>query len=105
MGVARDIGLHVANLFRFLRLFRHGDRARAVVRHPAAGEFSFALSGHLDHRILAALAHHAVSLPARLPLRSARRQPARRTAPLSEFAGDNAAWRALAWRRLEFPGL
>ena len=36
----------LADLFRFLRLFRHGDRARAVVRHPAAGEFPLALSGH-----------------------------------------------------------
>ena len=33
----------LANLFRFLRLFRHGGRARAVVRHPAAGEFPLAL--------------------------------------------------------------
>ena len=84
MGVACDLGLHLADLFRLLRLFRHGGRARAVVRHPPAGEFPLALQGGLDHRILAALAHHAVALPARLPLHSARRQPARRTAPLSQ---------------------
>src|SRR6202795_3025888 len=77
LGVARDTGLYAANLFRLLRLFRHGDRARAVVRDPAAGEFSFTLPGDFDHRILAALAHHVVALPARLPLHSARRQPAR----------------------------
>ncbi len=105
VGVAGDAGLHAANLFRFLRLFRHGDRAGAVVRHPAAGEFPLALQGRLDHRFLAALAHHAVALPARLSLHSARRQPARRAAPLSEFAGDDAARRALARRRLEFSGV
>src|SRR6266550_3346878 len=64
-----------------------------------------ALSGDLDHRILAALAHHAVALPARLPLYSARGQPARRAAALSELVGDDAARRALAWRGLEFPDL
>ena len=90
----------LANLFRFLRLFRHGGRARAVVRHPAAGEFPLAVQGGVDHRILAALAHHAVALPARLPLHSARRQPARRTAPLSQSHADDAAGRALARRGL-----
>src|SRR5713226_2713194 len=102
MGVARDTGLYVADLFRFLRLFRYGDRARAVVRDPAASEFSLALSGDVDHRILAALARHAVALPARLSLHSARRQPAWRTATLCQFAGDDAVRRALAWRGLEF---
>src|SRR5712672_1793580 len=86
-------------------LFRHGDRARAIVRHPPAGEFSLAVPGHFDHRILAALAHHVVTLPARLPLHSARRQSARRTAALRQFAGDDAARRALARRGLEFSGL
>ena len=100
LGVAGDAGLHFADLFRFLRLFRHGGRARAVVRHPPAGEFPIALQGGLDHRILAALAHHAVALPARLPLHSAWRQPARRTAPLSQSHADHAAGRALARRGL-----
>src|SRR6267154_2500563 len=54
-----DAVLHAANLFRFFRLFRHGDRACAVVRHPPASELSLALSRGLDHRVLAALAHHA----------------------------------------------
>src|ERR1700738_233991 len=105
MGVAGDTGLYVADLFRFLRLFRHGDRARAVVRHPVAGQFSLALSGTFDRRILAVLAHHAVALPARLSLHSARRQPAWRTAPLHQFAGDDAARGAVARRGLEFSHL
>ena len=70
--------LHVPDLFRLLRLFRHGDRARPDVRHRAAVQFQFALQGHQHHRLLASLAHDAVAVPARLCVHSARRQPRRR---------------------------
>ena len=42
-----------------------------------AGQFRLALQGDEHHRVLAALAHDAVALPARLPLHPARRQPPR----------------------------
>ena len=93
----------LADLFRFFRLFRHGGRAWRLlfgIRLPV--NFRSPYKADLDHRFLAALAHHAVALPARLSLHSARRQPARRAAPLSQLAGDDAARRALARRRLEF---
>ena len=74
-GLDRRAGLHLPALFRFLRLFRHGDRPVADVRHAPAAEFQFALQGHQHHRFLAALAHDAVAVPARLSLYPARRQP------------------------------
>ena len=44
-GLDRRAGLHVPALFRFLRLFRHGDRHVADVRHLPAAEFQLALQG------------------------------------------------------------
>ena len=76
-GLDRRAGLHVPALFRFLRLFRHGDRHVADVRHLPAAEFQLALQGDQHHRFLAALAHDAVAVPARLSLHPARRQPPR----------------------------
>ena len=60
-GLDRRAGLHVPALFRLLRLFRHGDRHVADVRHLPAAEFQLALQGHQHHRFLAALAHDAVA--------------------------------------------
>ena len=74
-GLDRRAGLYLPALFRFLRLFRHGDRHLADVRHLPAAQFQLALQGNLHHRFLAALAHDAVAVPARLSLHSARRQP------------------------------
>ncbi len=53
-------------------------------------------------RILAALAHLAVALPARLSLHSARRQPARLSSPQHQPVRDDGARRPLARRRLHF---
>ena len=50
-GLDRRAGLHVPALFRFLRLFRHGDRHFADVRHLPAAEFQFALQGDLASSI------------------------------------------------------
>ena len=44
-GLDRRAGLYVPALFRFLRLFRHGDRNFADVRHLPAAEFQLALQG------------------------------------------------------------
>ena len=73
----------------------------AAVRHPPAAQLPLALQGRLDHRLLAPLAHHAVALPARLPLHPARRQPQGQAAPLRQPHGHHAARRPLARRRLD----
>ena len=54
------------------------------------------------HRILAALAHHAVALPARLSLHSAGRQPAGQGAPIHQSDNHHDAWRVVARGVLEF---
>ena len=69
--------LHAADLFRFLRLLRYGHRARADVRVPLPGELPLALHCRFRPGVLAPLAHVAVVLVPRLPLRPARRQPRR----------------------------
>ena len=43
------------------------------VRHQAADQLQFALQGDQHNRLLAAVAHHPLPLPARLSVRSARR--------------------------------
>ena len=74
--LGRRARLHGPDLLRLLRLLRHGDRPRAHVRLPASRRTSTARTRRLlDHRLLAALAHHAVALVPRLPLHPARRQP------------------------------
>ena len=99
--VDRHAGLHHADLLRFLGLHRHGDRAGPHVRHPAAVELQFALQGHEHRRVLAALAHDPVTLPARLPLHPAGRQPQGPGAPLRQPDDHHAAGRPLARRRLD----
>ena len=101
----RRAQLHAADLFRLLRLFRHGDRAGAAVRHHLSAELQLALQVALADRLLAALAHDAVALPARLSLCAARRQPARAAAPLHQPARHHGDRRPVARRKLEFRGL
>ncbi len=74
-GVDRAPRLHDPDLFRLRRLFEHGDRARHRARLHLPAQFQPALHVALDHRVLAALAHVAVVVAARLSLHPARRQP------------------------------
>ena len=74
---ARVLRLRRADLLRLLRLHGHGDRAGAAARLPAAAELQPALPRAVAPGLLAALAHDAVALAARLPLHPARRQPRR----------------------------
>ena len=100
-GLDRRAGLYFSALFRFFRLFRHGDRNLADVRHLPAVEFQFALPGDEHHRLLAPLAHDAVAVPARLSLHPARGKPVRLVAALCEPDDHDAARRPLARRRLD----
>ena len=74
---ARRLRLRGPDLLRLLGLHGHRDRRRAAdgLRLPA--ELQQPLPRHQLPRLLAALAHDAVALPARLPLHPARRQPRR----------------------------
>ena len=68
-------------------------------------ELRLALPVAVDHRVLAPLAHLAVDLAARLPLRPARRQPQGPGADLRQPARRHAARRAVARRGVELRGL
>ncbi len=76
-GLVRGGLLRAADLLRLLRLFRHGDRARAHAERAIPAEFRQPVSGHQHPRILAALAHYAQRFPARSRLHPARRQSPR----------------------------
>ena len=98
--VARPRLLHAADLLRLLRLFGHGDRPHAHVRLPHPREFQLSVHRAQHPRVLAALAHLAVELVPRLPVHSARRQPARRAARLRQSRDRVPAVRTLARREL-----
>ena len=66
-----------ADLFRFLRLYRHGDRHGETARLSFPDQLPASVPGREHHRFLAALAHLAFHLAARLPVYPAGRQPPR----------------------------
>ena len=68
-------------------------------------ELRFAVPVAVDHRVLAALAHLALHLAARLPLRAARRQPQGAGAHLRQPDDGDAARRPLARGLLELRDL
>ena len=55
--VERRFRVRHADLFRFLRLHRYGDRHGEAVRLSFPGEFPAAVSGARHHGLLAAMAH------------------------------------------------
>ena len=63
-GVDRRRRLHVADLFRFFRLLRHGDRSGADVRPAIAVQFQRPIPRGVGPRFLAALAHDTQPVPA-----------------------------------------
>ena len=90
-----------AALFRFLRLFRHGGRPRPPVQPAPADQLRRAVPRDQHHRSVAALAHLAVALPARLRLRAARRRGARAGAAHLQPVRHHDARRAVARRELD----
>ena len=69
--------LRGADLRRLQRLHRHRHRGGAAAGHPATRQLRPAVPGNVYPGLLAALAHVAVALAARLPLHPPRRQPRR----------------------------
>ena len=78
--LVRHRRLRGADLLRLLRLHRHRDRHRAAARASSCPTTSTRPTVASHPGVLAALAHDAVPLAARLPVHPARRQP-RRSAP------------------------
>src|SRR6201999_4072753 len=99
--LAGHVRLRGTDLLRLRRLYEHGDRPGAAARVQVPAELRPAVPGHELPGLLAALAHDAVALPARLHLHPARRQPPRGAAHVGEPAGDDAARRAVARRRVD----
>jgi len=103
--LGRGAQLYIATLFRFFRLLRYGNRTGADDRRQVATQFQFSVPSHLFDRFLAALAHHAIAIPARLPLHPAGRK-SKGAIPASRQSNDhNAARRTVAWRIMEFRSL
>ena len=81
---AGDVRLRRPDLLRLQRLHRHRHRHRPAAGHPLPAELRRAVHRHLAARLLAALAHDPVAVPARLPVHPAGRQPqGHRGAPTS----------------------
>src|SRR5262249_53052668 len=92
----RGLRLRAPTLLRFLRLHRHGDWLGADDRRASAAQFRLALQGAVAGRFLAALAHDAVEVPARLSLYPARRQSKGTTTALYQSLDHDAAGRLVA---------
>src|SRR5439155_12159096 len=103
--MARPARLRVPDLFRLQRLLRHGHRPGPALRHRAAPELQQPVQGGVAERLLAALAHDAVIMAARLPLHHARRQPLLARAAASERDGHDGARRPLARGQLDVRGV
>src|SRR5262249_15010449 len=97
--------LHVPDLLRFLRLFRHGHRASPHVWLHLPRELRSPLCVPIDNRVLATLAHLTLKLVSRLCVYPAGREPAPSLAGLSQPVHRLLALRLLARSELELRGL
>ena len=104
-AVVGIVGVRGPDLLRLQRLHGHRDRRREAPRLPVPAELRPAVQRALRAGVLAALAHDAVPLVARLPLHPARRQPEGHRADLREPDDHDAARRPVARRRLALRGL
>ena len=104
--LARRRLLHAPDLFRFLRLLGHGHRPGPDVRLPFPRELPLAVRRRHGAGILAALAHLALDLVSRLPVRAARREP--RLSPARTYVNlvtvfflcglwHGASWNFVVW--------
>ena len=104
-----SVALRFPNLFRFQRLLRHGDRARPDVRLRLREELRFALPRGIDHRFLAALAHLAFDLAARISLHPARRKsPRHSAAPIANLVITmllGGLWHGASWNFVIWGGM
>ena len=71
----RDLRVRVPDLRGLRRLHEHRHRHRAAARRALSAELQLAVRRSIASGLLAAMAHDAVALPARLPVHPAGRQP------------------------------
>ncbi len=102
---ARRLWLCGADLLRLLRLHRHGDRSRRAARLSLSDQLQPALPRAESARVLAALAHLAVVVAARLSLQAAGRQSRQPLVHRAQSDDHHAAGRHLARRGVEVRGL
>ncbi len=103
--LARHARVLRPDLLRLRRLLDDRHRHRALPRLRAAGQLPHAVRRDRLLGLLAALAHLAVDLAARLPLHPARRQSRHGSAHLRQPDADDAARRPVARRELDLRGL
>ena len=104
-GDLRRLGLRGADLLRLQRLHRHRHRPRHAARVPVPAELRRALHGAEPAGLLAALAHDALALAARLPLHPPGRERQRPGPDHSQHHDHHGAGRPLARRGLDVRGL
>src|SRR5262245_58997399 len=97
--------LRATTLLRLFRLFGHGDWLGADDRRASPAQFRLALQSTVAGRFLAALAHDALAVPARLPLHSARRKSKGTATALHQSFGHDAARRPVARGRVDLRDL
>src|SRR5204863_3099907 len=98
-----NLRLRAANLLRLLRLHRHCNWLGAAFGIQASRKLQCAISRPERRRLLAALAHHAVRLAARLCLCVVWRPSKAPLQSLSQRRVDHVDRRPLAWRGLDIP--
>jgi hypothetical protein len=99
-GIAR-FAAGLANLFRFLGLFGHGDRNGAHVRLSFSRKFQLSVRRDVDSGFLAPLEYHALGLVPRLCLYPPGRQPRLDLDHDAKSMDRVPAVRRMAWRELE----
>ena len=99
--LARHAGVLGTDLLRLRRLHDDGDRRVAGARHFADRQLPLPVRVDRLLGLLAPLAHLAVHLAARLPVRAAGRQPQGPGPHLRKPSADDAARRPVARRRLD----
>ena len=105
VAAARRLCLCHPDLRRLLWLLVHRPGCLPAVRDRADAELRAALPVDEHHPVLADLAHLAVHLASRLPLRPSRWQPKREVEDVPQPPADHAAGRPVARSRLDLRGL
>ena len=106
-GMGGRPGLCVSAVFRFFGLLGHGDRAVAAFRRRLPLNFNSPYKAS-NHRVLASLAHDAVSVPSRLsvfPFGGNRQGPIRRHVNLMATMLLGGLWHGAGWNFVIWGGL
>ena len=100
-GPGGDLRVRDRDLRRLQRVQRHRDRRRAAARVRVPRQLRPPVHRGVAAGLLAAVAHDAVAVAARLPVHPARREPARRGPHGREHHDHDAARRVVARGRVD----